>query len=36
MSLYGVELGRFAQLIRNIWNVLKCGAGEAWIKQLDR
>jgi len=28
--LYGAELGPFGKYIRNIWKVLKCGAGEGW------
>jgi len=34
MALYGAETGRFGQQIRNIWNVLKCGAGEGWRKSV--
>jgi len=27
-----LKLGRFGQQIRKIWKVLKCGAGEGWIR----
>jgi hypothetical protein len=27
-----LKLGRFGQQIRNTWKVLKCGAGEGWIR----
>jgi hypothetical protein len=29
-ALYGAELGHFGKYVRNIWKVLKCGAGEGW------
>jgi hypothetical protein len=30
IALSVLKLGRFGQLIRNTWRVLKCGAGEGW------
>jgi hypothetical protein len=34
-QLYMVlKLRRFGQLIRNIWKVLKCGAGEGWTRSV--
>ena len=29
-----LKLGRFGQQIRNIWKVLKCGAGEGWRRSV--
>jgi hypothetical protein len=29
-----LKLGRFWQLIRNTWTVLKCGAGEKWKRSV--
>ena len=34
MNLYGAEIERFGQQIRNTWKVLKCGAGEGWIRSV--
>jgi hypothetical protein len=30
VTLIIMKLGHFVQKIRNIWKVLKCGAGEGW------
>ena len=29
-----LKLGRLGQQIRNIWKVLKCGAGEGWRRSV--
>ena len=29
-----LKLGRFGQQIRNIWKVLKCGAGDGWRRSV--
>jgi len=29
-----LKLGRFGKLIRNNWEVLKCGAGEGWTRSV--
>jgi hypothetical protein len=29
-----LNLGRFGQLIRNTYKVLKCGAGEGWRRSV--
>ena len=34
MAFYGAETGRFGQQMRNTWKVLKCGAGEGWIRSV--
>ena len=34
MALYGVENWKLRQQIRNTWKVLKCGAGEGWIRSV--
>ena len=32
--VYMLLFGRFGQLIRNTWKVLKCGAGEGWKRSV--
>jgi hypothetical protein len=29
-----LKLGHFSNYIRNIWKVLKCGAGEGWRRSV--
>jgi hypothetical protein len=29
-----MKLGHFGEQIRNAWKVLKCGAGEEWIRSV--
>jgi hypothetical protein len=34
IALYGAETWTIRAIVRNTWNVLKCGAGEGWRRSV--